>query len=102
MKNHQAQIIGVLQLINSTDKHTGEVLDFSHQDLKLAESLASQAAVALTNKKLIDEQKVLFETLIKLIATAINENHLNIRRRDSMKTLRFAGCVSSSRRQVLR
>ncbi|RDH86165.1 MAG: phosphohydrolase [endosymbiont of Galathealinum brachiosum] len=73
MKNHKADIIGVLQLINSTSIDTGVVVDFSSEDQKLAESLASQAAVALTNKKLIDEQKALFEAFIKLIATAIDE-----------------------------
>jgi len=73
MKNHKADIIGVLQLINSTSLESNEVVDFSKEDQKLAESLASQAAVALTNKKLIDEQKALFEAFIKLIATAIDE-----------------------------
>ncbi|MDH5473952.1 MAG: GAF domain-containing protein [Gammaproteobacteria bacterium] len=73
MKNHEADIIGVLQLINSTNDVTGEVEVFSREDQKLAESLASQAAVALTNKRLIDEQKALFESFIKLIATAIDE-----------------------------
>jgi len=73
MKNHKGDIIGVLQLINSTHLITNEVVDFSKEDQQLAESLASQAAVALTNKRLIEEQKVLFEALIKLIATAIDE-----------------------------
>jgi HD-GYP domain-containing protein (c-di-GMP phosphodiesterase class II) len=73
MKNHKGDIIGVLQLINSVSQDSNEVVDFSKQDQKLAESLASQAAVALTNKKLIEEQKALFEAFIKLIATAIDE-----------------------------
>jgi len=73
MKNHKGDIIGVLQLINSISHKTHEVVSFSAEDQKLAESLASQAAVALTNKKLIDEQKALFEAFIKLIATAIDE-----------------------------
>jgi len=73
MKNHKSDIIGVLQLINSIDVDTNEVVDFSREDQKLAESLASQAAVALTNKELIEEQKALFESFIKLIATAIDE-----------------------------
>jgi len=73
MKNHEGDIIGVLQLINSLDPHTHEVGVFTTEEQKLAESLASQAAVALTNKRLIDEQKALFEALIKLIATAIDE-----------------------------
>ena len=73
MKNHEGDIIGVLQLINAMDDETGEVKVFSKEDQHLAESLASQAAVALTNKKLIDEQRELFEAFIKLIATAIDE-----------------------------
>ena len=73
MKNHENDIIGVLQLINCIDAETGEVVTFSPQDQTLAESLASQAAVALTNKRLIDEQKALFEAFIKIIATAIDE-----------------------------
>jgi HD-GYP domain-containing protein (c-di-GMP phosphodiesterase class II) len=73
MKNHENDIIGVLQLINCLASDSGEVVTFSAEDQKLAESLASQAAVALTNKRLIDEQKALFEAFIKLIATAIDE-----------------------------
>jgi len=73
MKNHKGDVIGVLQLINSVSSVNNKVVDFSREDQKLAESLASQAAVALTNKKLIDEQKALFEAFIKLIATAIDE-----------------------------
>ena len=73
MQNHEGDVIGVLQLINSIDEKTRKVKLFSAEDQKLAESLASQAAVALTNKRLIDEQKELFESFIKLIATAIDE-----------------------------
>ncbi|HEY9052137.1 MAG TPA: HD domain-containing phosphohydrolase [Gammaproteobacteria bacterium] len=73
MKNHENDVIGVLQLINCVDEKTKQVKTFSDEDQKLAESLASQAAVALTNKRLIDEQKALFEAFIKLIATAIDE-----------------------------
>jgi len=73
MKNHEGDIIGVLQLINSLEEGTDKVKVFSKEDRQLAESLASQAAVALTNKKLINDQKALFEAFIKLIATAIDE-----------------------------
>lgn len=73
MKNHEDKIIGVLQLINAIDKETGEVCDFYEEDVQLAESLASQAAVTLTTKKLIDQQKELFESFIQLIATSIDE-----------------------------
>lgn len=73
MKNHENDIIAVLQLLNKVDGDSGEVISFSEQDQKLAESLASQAAVALTNKRLIDELENLFSAFIKMIATAIDE-----------------------------
>jgi hypothetical protein len=73
MKNHESEIIGVLQLINATDPDTGTVIPFSDEDQHLAESLASQAAIALTNRLLIQQLEVLFESLIDLINTAIDE-----------------------------
>jgi len=73
MKNHEGEIIGVLQLINSIDPATNEIGSFSHSDQRLAESLASQAAIALTNRHLINQLKKLFESFIKLINTAIDE-----------------------------
>lgn len=72
MKNHEGLIIGVLQLINAKDEQ-GETKEFSEEERDLAESLASQAAVALTNNRLIEEQRELFEAFIKLIAGAIDE-----------------------------
>ena len=52
MKNHENEIIGVLQLINCRDRATGEVVAFSDTDQQLAESLASQAAIALTKRQI--------------------------------------------------
>lgn len=72
MKNHENDIIGVLQLLNARDRKTGEIVPFSKHDQMLAESLASQAAVAWTNKRLIDELKHLFNSLVKLIADSID------------------------------
>lgn len=73
MTNHENDIMAVLQLLNKVEEESGEVIPFSQQDQKLAESLASQAAVALTNQGLIDEMQNLFDAFIKLIATAIDE-----------------------------
>jgi HD-GYP domain-containing protein (c-di-GMP phosphodiesterase class II) len=73
MKNHEGDIIGVLQLLNATDAATGKVVPFGEEDQRLAESLASQAAIALTNRLLIQQLEVLFESLIELINTAIDE-----------------------------
>ena len=73
MKNHEGEIIGVLQLINSLASDTREILPFSEADQRLAESLASQAAIALTNRALINQLEELFESFIVLINTAIDE-----------------------------
>ena len=73
MKNHENEIIGVLQLINSQDPVSGEVVAFSDADQRLAESLASQAAIALTNRQLINQLEALFESFIAMINTAIDE-----------------------------
>ncbi|HEX7026887.1 MAG TPA: HD domain-containing phosphohydrolase [Gammaproteobacteria bacterium] len=73
MKNHEDTIIGVMQLINARDTRNNTVVPFSGTDQQLAESLASQAAVALTNQRLISDLEKLFKSFIKLIATAIDE-----------------------------
>jgi len=73
MANHEHEIIGVLQLINAQDPKTGEILPFSNADQRLAESLASQAAIALTNRMLINQLEQLFESFINLINSAIDE-----------------------------
>lgn len=73
MTNHENEIIGVLQLLNARDPKTGEVETFSKLHQQLVESLASQAAVTITNKSLIDAQRKLFDSLIQLIANAIDE-----------------------------
>jgi HD-GYP domain-containing protein (c-di-GMP phosphodiesterase class II) len=72
MKNYEGEIIGVLQLINATGP-AGQVAAFSLADQSLAESLASQAAIALTNRLLIGQLEKLFESFIKLINLAIDE-----------------------------
>ncbi|MCZ8221640.1 MAG: GAF domain-containing protein [Acidovorax sp.] len=73
MKNHDRELIGVLQLINARDPDTGEVITFSQADQSLAESLASQAAIALTNRLLITQLERLFESFVNLINLAIDE-----------------------------
>jgi HD-GYP domain-containing protein (c-di-GMP phosphodiesterase class II) len=73
MKNHEGEIIGVLQLINAVDPRSRKVTPFSSADQSLAESLASQAAIALTNRLLITQLEELFEAFINLINLAIDE-----------------------------
>jgi len=71
MRDHQGTVIGVLQLINALDQ--GEAVAFSSSAQQLAESLASQAAIALTNKRLLDNMRELFEAFVQMIAQAIDE-----------------------------
>jgi HD-GYP domain-containing protein (c-di-GMP phosphodiesterase class II) len=72
MKDHSGAVIGVLQLINSKAPD-GSVRAFTPADQQLVESLASQAAIALNNRQLIEQLETLFESLISLINTAIDE-----------------------------
>lgn len=73
MSNHEGEVIGVLQLINAQDRSSGEIVPFSPDDQQLVESLASQAAIALTNRWLIKQLEELFESFIRLINTAIDD-----------------------------
>jgi HD-GYP domain-containing protein (c-di-GMP phosphodiesterase class II) len=73
VKNHENEIMGVLQLINAQHRVTREVMPFSEEDQRLLQTLASQAAVALSKNKLIEDFKALFDSLVELIATAIDE-----------------------------
>jgi len=73
MKDHQGAIIGILQLINAIDPQSQTITSFSLAGQQIAEALASQAASALTKQTLIDDLEAMFESLIKLIATAIDD-----------------------------
>ncbi|MGV8933422.1 MAG: HD domain-containing phosphohydrolase [Gallionellaceae bacterium] len=73
MRNHENELIGVLQLINAQDRGSGQIVPFTQQDQSLLESLASQAAIALTNHLLIQQMEDLFEAFVSLINTAIDD-----------------------------
>ena len=73
MKNYEGDVIGVLQLINAIDPASGQVIPFSPADQSLAESLASQGAVALCNCALRLQQEALFESFIGMINMAIDQ-----------------------------
>ena len=72
LKNHEDEIIGVLQLLNAQDSKTKKIIPFTPDVQDMVEALASQAAVAITNKNLIKDLENLFESFIKLIASAID------------------------------
>ena len=70
--NHEDEIIGVLQLLNAQRTKSNTFIPFTSDIQKMVEALASQAAVAITNKNLIKDLENLFESFIKLIASAID------------------------------
>ncbi len=73
MKNHEGELIGVLQLINATNPETGKVQSFSETDQRFIEALSSQAAIALTNQHLVLQLEKLFEALVNMINIGIDE-----------------------------
>jgi HD-GYP domain-containing protein (c-di-GMP phosphodiesterase class II) len=72
MKDHDGQVVGILQLINAKSP-AGAVRGFTLAEQQLVESLASQAAIALNHRRLIDQLEALLESLINVINTAIDE-----------------------------
>ncbi|MCK5110163.1 MAG: GAF domain-containing protein [Arcobacteraceae bacterium] len=72
MKNHENDIIGVIQLLNKQDKY-GQTIDFNKHDEELILSMSSQAAISVTNTRLIEGLENLLNAFIKTIAVAIGE-----------------------------
>jgi HD-GYP domain-containing protein (c-di-GMP phosphodiesterase class II) len=68
----QHEVVGVLQLINARDRE-GRVSPFPEDVRPIIAALASQAAIAIDNRQLLDAQRALLDAFIKLIANAIDE-----------------------------
>ena len=73
LKNHELDTVGMLQLINAVDSKTGAVIPFDSVAQRFCESLASEAATALTKQQLIITLEDMFESMIMLIAKALDE-----------------------------
>jgi HD-GYP domain-containing protein (c-di-GMP phosphodiesterase class II) len=92
MKNHLDQIIGVIQLINSKEDHSGTkkyeneafeikleneadfdryVVTFDERYNSLLEAIAGQAAISIENNRLINQIQKQFEEFVKASVTAI-------------------------------
>ena len=71
LKNHEDDVLGIIQLINAMDE-TGNIIPFSEDSIAVLSSLASQAAIAMTNKTLIDGLENLLSQFIKSIAFALD------------------------------
>ena len=83
MRNAKGEVLGVLQLINSkrnpairlrgAQDIARHVVPFPGRSVRLALSLASQAAVAYENRKLYEEIETLFEGFVSAAVTAIEQ-----------------------------
>ncbi len=82
MKSYDNTVIGVLQLINKKDEN-GESIPFNKADEKLILSMGSQAAVSITQSKLVQDLENLLDSFVQAIATAIGakskytQGHIN-------------------------
>lgn len=72
MLDHESELLGVLQLVNALDLMSGDTIPFERWSQELVESLASQAAMAMTNHRLVHEFQRLFESMIEMLADAID------------------------------
>jgi HD-GYP domain-containing protein (c-di-GMP phosphodiesterase class II) len=82
MRNYNNEVVGAVQLINAKRNFDTkltianvprEVVSFRPEDLEMIESIASQAAVALDNKSLLDSIQALFDGFVQASVTAIEQ-----------------------------
>ena len=82
MRDYNNEVVGAVQLINAkrhwetrltVDNVEKEVVSFQPDDLEMIESIASQAAVALDNKTLLDSIQALFDGFVQASVTAIEQ-----------------------------
>src|SRR6267378_4827538 len=80
MRNYNNEVVGAVQLINAKRSFEtkltvanvpDEVVSFRPEDLEMIESIASQAAVAIDNKNLLDSIQALFDGFVQASVTAI-------------------------------
>ncbi len=84
MIDHKGKIIGVIQLINRFEKslsifdvddyeelQTRAIIPFSEEFIEIITSLASQAAIAISNIRLLEDNKNLYRALVRSFSEAI-------------------------------
>ncbi len=72
MSPREGEVIGVLQFMNALNPDTGEAIPFPRELVGFVEALASQSAVALENQNLLQAQRALMDSMIQLVAGAID------------------------------
>jgi HD-GYP domain-containing protein (c-di-GMP phosphodiesterase class II) len=82
MRDYNNQVVGAVQLINAKRRYESrltlgnidsEVVSFQPDDVEMIESIASQAAVAIDNKSLLDSIQALFDGFVQASVTAIEQ-----------------------------
>ncbi|MCG7498097.1 HD domain-containing protein [Vibrio sp. Of7-15] len=83
IKNHDGEVIGVLQFINRTKAENlkltsheltrENVIPFDNNVIPLLRALASQSAIAIQNRRLIENIRHLFEGFVQASVTAIEQ-----------------------------
>src|SRR5436853_6222324 len=82
MRNYNNEVVGAVQLTTAkrrletrlaVDDVETEVVSFQPDDVEMIESIASQAAVALDNKSLLDSIQALFDGFVQASVTAIEQ-----------------------------
>src|SRR6266446_5425983 len=82
MRDYNDEVVGAVQLINAKrrfesrltlDNVDTEVVSFQPDDVEMIESIASQAAVAIDNKALLDSIQALFDGFVQASVTAIEQ-----------------------------
>src|SRR5438105_8780838 len=82
MRDYHNDVVGAVQLINAKKRYETkltidnvgtEVVSFQPDDVEMIESIASQAAVALDNKSLLDSIQALFDGFVQASGTAIEQ-----------------------------
>ena len=72
LKPRGGDIIGAVQLINARPPGGSEIEPFSPNVQRFVEALAAQAATALYNRDLLDQQERLMDAMIQILAGAID------------------------------
>ena len=82
MRNYNNEVVGAVQLINAKrdfemrltiESVSADVVSFQPEDLEMIESIASQAAVAIDNKNLLESIQALFDGFVQASVTAIEQ-----------------------------
>ncbi len=103
LENHEGAIIGVLQLLNAQDEE-GAVIPFAAYLEPVVRAIASQAAVAISNMRYVEEIDNMLQSFVRVISIAIDErSSYNANHTRNMATLtgKFANYIKTQQDKAL-